>query len=462
MENLYVMKKLEDTVKLLEGTVTDMVKTKEKVKKLEASGIKDKLPDLLQELSFMKSRLTEQVSSLRFCVLELELPEVADFTGKIMDALERFDIHVPDYSKFHSAFQTLLKQFKDLQALDTQAAGRLMNHIKMGYYPTDLQNVSLIKRSLKFPENRINLLDPCCGCGLALQKLAEGINGLTYGVELDEIRSEEARKRLHRIGKGSFFHSRISNEAFHLLFLNPPYMVTYNPNGFNVRDEKKFLVEALSCLMPEGILVYIIPYYRLTPDICRILCDNFRGIRVYRFIGKEFERFKQVAVIGARKHKEDGSLQAMEMNKLALHPERIPPLDTIEEGLFTIPAREKPVEIFKGAIFDVEELAEQFRNSRSISCLFQKNELDSMERRPLLPFTIGQIGLIGGSGLLNGLIECDTPHILKGRIIKEIRQDIKEPENVRSKKASVSEITETTVNKMVFNILTVDGMKTLA
>lgn len=462
MENLYVMKKLEDTVKLLEGTITDMMKAKEKVTKLETTGVTDKLSDMLHELSSMKVKLSEQVSSLRFCVLELELPEVADFTGKIIDALERFDIHVPDYSKFFSAFQVLFNRIKDLQALDTQAAGRFMNHIKMGYYPTDLENISLIKRSLVFPENTINILDPCCGCGLALQKLAEGMKVLTYGVELDEIRVEEARKRLYRIGKGSFFHSRISSEAFHLLFLNPPYMVTYNPNGFNVRDEKKFLVEALSCLMQEGVLVYIIPYYRLTPDICRILCDNFRDLRIHRFTSKEFERFKQVAVIGVRKRKEDGSLQAAEMNKLALHPEKIPKLNSLEESCYAVPSKEKAVDIFKGAVFDVEELAEQFRNSKSISCLFQKNELDTMERRPLLPFTIGQIGLIGGSGLLNGLIECDNPHILKGRIIKETRQDVKESENSKGKKGTVSEMTETTVNKMVFNILTVDGMKTLA
>lgn len=294
--------------------------------------------------------------------------------------------------------------------------------------------------------------------------LGEGSNNLSYGVELDELRAEESKKRLSRIGKGSFFHSRISSEAFHLLFLNPPYMVTYNPNGFNVRDEKKFLVESLSCLMIEGVLIYIIPYYRLTPDICRILCDNFLNLQVHKFNGKDFEKFKQVAITGIRKRKDDGSAQAKELNKLALHPERIPTLDTITEAFYQIPIKEKSVDIFKGAIFDVEELAEKFRNSRSIQGLFEKNELDTMERRPLLPFTIGQIGLIGGSGLLNGLIECDTPHILKGRIIKEIRQDVKESEkgHGKDKKNTVSELTETTVNKMVFNILTIDGMKTLA
>ena len=106
MENLYVMKKLEDTVKILEGTITNMMKAKEKAIKLEATGANDKLSDMLNELSSMKIKLSEQVSSLHFCVLELELPKVADFTGKIMDALERFDIHVPDYSKSFNAFLT--------------------------------------------------------------------------------------------------------------------------------------------------------------------------------------------------------------------------------------------------------------------------------------------------------------------------------------------------------------------
>ena len=35
---------------------------------------------------------------------------------------------------------------------------------------------------------------------------------------------EEAQTRLHRVGIGSFFFSRVSHEVFHLLFLNPPYL----------------------------------------------------------------------------------------------------------------------------------------------------------------------------------------------------------------------------------------------
>ena len=56
------------------------------------------------------------------------------------------------------------------------------------------------------------------------------------------------------------------------------------------------------------------------------------------------------------------------------------------------------------------------------SMLPQQSALDGREKRPPLPLTIGQIGLVGGSSLINGLIECDAPHVLKGRVVKAVRR----------------------------------------
>ncbi len=83
-----------------------------------------------------------------------------------------------------------------------------------------------------------------------------------------------------------------------MLFLNPPYLSVLNESGGRARHEKRFLVESLPHLMVGGLLIYIIPYYRLTPDICRILCDNFSDVSVWRFTDAEFKRFKQVAILG--------------------------------------------------------------------------------------------------------------------------------------------------------------------
>jgi hypothetical protein len=74
---------------------------------------------------------------------------------------------------------------------------------------------------------------------------------------------------------------------------------------------------------------------------------------------------------------------------------------------------------------------------------------------------LGQVGLIGGSGLINGLVECDTPHIIKGRIVKENRLNKEENVN-KSGELTSTTLTETRSNKMIFNLLTPQGFLSLA
>ena len=47
-----------------------------------------------------------------------------------------------------------------------------------------------------------------------------------------------------------------------------------------------------------GLMIYIVPYYRMTEDVCQIFTDNFSDISVYRFLDGEFGKFKQIAVLG--------------------------------------------------------------------------------------------------------------------------------------------------------------------
>ena len=92
--------------------------------------------------------------------------------------------------------------------------------------------------------------------------------------------------------------------------------------------------------------------------------------------------------------------------------------------------------------------------------MMSRSELDNGAKRPLLPLSISQIGLIGGSGMINGLIECDRPHIIKGRIVKVKRLETEEKFSVRGKHMG-SEVRETISNKMIFNVLTPNGFKAL-
>ena len=55
--------------------------------------------------------------------------------------------------------------------------------------------------------------------------------------------------------------------------------------------------------MMGGLLIYIVPYYRLTADLCGIICDNFEQVRIHRFLDREFKQFKQVVVTGVRRRR---------------------------------------------------------------------------------------------------------------------------------------------------------------
>ena len=89
-----------------------------------------------------------------------------------------------------------------------------------------------------------------------------------------------------------------------------------------------------------------------------------------------------------------------------------------------------------------------------------RSELNKGVKRPLLPLSISQIGLIGGSEMINGLIQCDTPHIIKGRIIKVIRTESEEQYTTNGNHIG-TEIRETITNKMIFNVLTPHGFRAL-
>ena len=417
--------------------------------------------DAYSELQKTRTELADVLSEVRFPLLEVEENQKAALAGQLQQGLLRFNLMSTAYRPVYDTLRNFANSFPVEGTANAAVIGRLMNNVRLGYYPTDPGNIAHILRGIRFPEGvTTNLLDPCCGCGKALRQLAQGNNCFAYGVELDESRAEEAQTRLHRVGFGSYFYSRISHEAFHLLFLNPPYLSVLNESGGRARHEKKFLIESLHHLMYGGLLVYVIPYYRLTPDICRVLCDNFDGLSVWRFTDSEFKKFKQIAVLGVRKRRSSEPVDTLWLERCAEDPAAIPCLTELPEDRYPLPAEPMEVACFKGEQFNQKELEQQLRKCDSFTQMMARSELDDGTKRPLLPLSISQIGLIGGSGMINGLIECDSPHIIKGRIVKVVRTESEDKFNFKGDHMG-SEVTETISNKMIFNVLTPKGFRAL-
>ena len=159
---------------------------------------------------------------------------------------------------------------------------RLNGQIKMGFFPTPPSIVEKIKTLIKFPNETVSIIDPCCGEGSALIQLTENQNAETYGVEPDNHRAKEARQKLSKILNCGCEETRISNKVFSCLYLNPPYdwetIDTGNDDYSDInkseRKEKVFLMNTTKYLQPDGLLIYIIPFQRLRADIIKYICSK--------------------------------------------------------------------------------------------------------------------------------------------------------------------------------------------
>lgn len=454
--NFFCLEDLDRSAKTIINISGHLPKIREQYEKYKGTGQKREY-DAIVDLQKAVKRLWEEFPAVIQLLTEYDDITLANTAKKLWNGTKRFDyLGAADYAPLCNAMEAFAASLPAPEKnINTAALGRLMNRVRMGFFPTDIPHVDLIKQAIVFPGTPVNLLDPCCGEGHALSRFAAGENAATYGMELDENRAQSALDRLTRVGFGSFFYSRASQNAFHCLFLNPPYLSAPSENGSR-RLEKSFLADSLRHLMIGGLLIYIIPYYRAEPDICRVLCDNFENIIVYKFLNNEFSKFKQIVFLGTRVPRRDGLSQVQEILDKTLAPDIIPSITELPADSYALPSSIKQVELFKGAVFNEAELAEQLKKSTSINKLFENSALDQRERRPLLPLNLSQIGLIGASGMLNGLVECETPHIIKGRIVKHKKTKVNDmSEN------GIIEVREVISNKMVFNILTPSGYRSL-
>lgn len=397
---------------------------------------------------YAKSRILSELHSIVLALHEIDEFTTAETARRLTETVERIPFQPDTIVMLAAALKEFVDGLPREETLNAIRLGRMMNRVKLGHFPTDLHHVKLLRESLIFPETPINLLDPCCGTGSALSELAAGSSAVTYGVEIDGSRAEQAAQILNRVAFGSFFLSRISR-AFHAVFLNPPYLNVRSETGGVERHEASFLGSSLRTLADGGILIYIIPYYRLSDDIADVLAEYFDELSVYRFKENIFNKFKQIVVLGKKRRKERMSKEIAQWLKgLAYSPDSIPCITELVKERYALPDEPLSVGTFRGSQFNEYELDKHLQSSKSLDCLFDDSKLSVCAGQSLLPLKAGQIGLIGGSGLINGLIDCHAPHVVKGVVKKTVKSTISEDEK---------QMTEVESSVLRFTVLTPDG-----
>ncbi len=335
---------------------------------------------------------------------------------------------------------------------------RLKGQMKLGYYPTPTYTAAGIADILSIPAGA-TLLDPCCGDGAALVAVSKG-RGETYGIELDWARGESARKSLNHVVRGDAFEATVADEAFSLVFLNPPYdfagiedEAEYDeddsPKAGRARQqrlEERFLALGARKVMRGGIAVLIVPKPVIYshPRFARAYLGHFEHLAAVAWpegSRKSDNPFRQTILVGRRREAYKRPVESDLGAFQALIQHADSPL-SLEEGLASawqlrerpikVPAAPKqPVEPFRsreldpGAAIEIARRSPLWQDVRRAAAAGWEGRRET----PPLPLRQGHIALILSTGLLDGVVgQGSTRHVVKGRVVRQ-RVQVEEQED---------------------------------
>lgn len=313
---------------------------------------------------------------------------------------------------------------------------RLASIAKAGFYPTPERVVEWIGNHVLPSQERGRFLDPCCGEGIAAQHLANLWNLEAYGIEIDAERARASAERLHKVLNLDYAAARIPTHAFQVLYLNPPY----SPDESEAkRAEYRFLRDTGKWLQPRGILIYIIPQYRLDARMARHLATYYRELTAYRFPDPEYDDFSQMVVFGIAR--QDPLFdESLALKLLQQCRGQLPILPEIVSERYEIPPPLETRFYFRGNQIDPDEALNEalrvgvWHSHEWKQWLEPPQALDALQ--PLMPLKKGHLAMLIAAGLLQNLVlEKETATfgrtslLIKGRTYKVADQVEGDDEN---------------------------------
>ena len=271
----------------------------------------------------------------------------------------------------------------------------------------------------------------------------------TYGLEKRDNYHQSAKYKVGRMIKGQLQGSTISNQVFDMMQMIAPvsWLAKMSQTGTLIEKEEKYtLRNTIKYLRQDGILIYTIPKTRITKDMAFLMSKLLRDVQVLR---KENDNY-YVHIIGVK------DIQSESREDVYRLLQNIDASEKTELTFtYNLPSGGiKHPDFFRGSALDEEELLELVKHSGLIDSFWKSQEIKQEDDsiRPLLPFNMGQIGLVLTSGCLDGTVEefPGQQHAIKGMVTK-----IRNVENNREGQNETS--IETISNKVIINLLTPNG-----
>lgn len=302
------------------------------------------------------------------------------------------------------------------------------------------------------------------------------LNVLVYNIHHQQTLAAlgvAVKNKFYHVSTGSSFYCRkedyieksilggagrcmITNNSFDIVVGYVPSQVELtNPNVANPLDYE-YISRMIAYAVPNAPMVFIMPMFRLTRNICSFMSKYLRDVEIYAL-----PHTKKICAIVARKNDGEAEVDEDIFAKLRYYQIQYAEYEYKKwegnEREFVIDWEKPVIKYFRGSLISDEDIADMYNASDAVTNFWknQKQELLSdYHKRPLLPFNIGHLGLVLTSGCLDGIVQEDETHshLVKGRIIK-----VKNKEEILDSAGVTATLEETTSNQVEINLFLSDG-----
>ena len=280
---------------------------------------------------------------------------------------------------------------------------RPQGRLRAGFFACPPEAIADALRFLPDPGCETHVLDPCAGDGRAVRQLASGLGipeERVWCVELDAGRGDEIREWMpaaNVLAPASFHHTKISREAFGLVYSNPPFDDSMDGG----RVELRFFASIPPLLVPGGVCLFVCPEaVAQRYDFRKAWAMYFEDVSCWPFPAGH-RKFNEVFILGRKRADRD-------MDPYVTHfRQRIPKADMV------VPISPGP-RVFERTALTEPELVAALEASPLLRFL---RPLDALRiARPPLALSVGHLALLLSSGQLDGLV-CPPGgprHVVRG------------------------------------------------
>lgn len=284
---------------------------------------------------------------------------------------------------------------------------RSESRVKMGFLPISEHHHEAILSLVERGSPRQRLLDPFAGEGEFLSVASEAWNMTPYANELD---GERARQCIERFGslqavRSDALRLRASNNAFALLWCNPPYDIDKSASG-SKRVEFAMLRHVWKWAMRGGLVFWVVYRHHITEEAASFLAKNSSQVDVWGLPGKHLGEYDQIIVVATKGHAVNA--EAMYASILA-QKEAMQTLEIQTAPVYKLPAPEKKRQfIFTSDMIDSEiglGLSQQYGawQMEGFQSLLEIPE-KAKDIEPVVAPRPGHMALILAAGVANGAV----------------------------------------------------------